>query len=88
MRLIVSRNKPSGGARIHRRGLGQFFSDDLLGEVLATAAFELATHRAVRRFGVAMAAVGRGADIALANHIARTDDHGRNMTLMRTIRKR
>ena len=61
--------------------------DDLLGEILATAALELAAHRAVRSLGIAMPALRRGANVGLSNQVARTDDHGRNMTLMRTIRK-
>lgn len=76
-----------GGAGFHVRGIGERVVDDLLGQVLAPAAFEFAAHRAVCGLGVAMSALRRGADVALPNHVARTDDHERNMTLMRTIRK-
>ena len=50
--------------------------DDLVGQVLTTAALELATHRPISVLGVARAPSSGGADVAIPNHIARADDHG------------
>ena len=61
--------------------------DDLVGEVLAPAALELAAHRRIGGLGVRAPARRGGADVAVPNHIARADDHASNMPIMRTIRK-
>src|SRR5688500_15757664 len=88
MRMRVSRSRGgSSCALVDIARVGAGLLDDLVGEVLAAAAFELAAHRGISRFGIGAAARGRGADIAVPNHIARANDHEHSMPIMRTIRK-
>lgn len=65
----------SGRPRRGLAGLGEGLGDKLLGVDAAAAALELAAHRAIGAFGIAVPAAGCGADIGLANQITRTNDH-------------
>lgn len=91
--MRISRNrvfgavKMSGGAAILGGGGAECFLDDLVGQVAASAAREVAAHRAIGGFAVTAATVGRGPDIAIANHIAGADDHRVDVALLRRVRK-
>lgn len=78
----------SGGALADlRHGRSRFF-DNLVGKVLAAATLEFAAHGAIGRFRIGAAALGGGANVAIAKDIARADNHRRGIyTIMRTIRK-
>ena len=60
----------SGGFGTGLAGLGQFLGDNVIGDVAAAAALELAAHRAIGAFRILAPAADRGADVAIANHIA------------------
>ena len=69
----------SGGVAVGPgRGAVRFF-DDVVGKILAAAAGEITAHRAIGGLRIAAAAVSRGPEVGIANHVAATNDHGQTL---------
>lgn len=70
-----SQSRCSSSLLIAFDGVGENIVDDVLGQVLAPTAFKFAAHRGIGAGRVLAPAARGGADIAVPNHIARTDNH-------------
>ena len=73
--MKVSRRCSSGGAGSDLEQLAALVGDKLLGMITARPALEFAAERAIGAVSTRATAPGGGPNLALANRIARTDDH-------------
>ena len=76
--------KSGDGAKL--RKLGPLFLDDFLRIIEAAAALRLVTHARVSGFRRVRALAGAFADFLFTDDVARTNDHRRDIAIMRLIR--